>query len=69
MRGSYEVVSAKDPRWNKHGRDFICPERGALNFSMVDWVAMKQWMLGIEPPDDLQYFVFWERMPDERQGS
>lgn len=65
MRGSYEVVSLRDPRWNKCGRDFICPNRGALNFSMVDWVQHKEWELGCKPPEDLQYLIFWEKPPHE----
>lgn len=59
MRGSYQVVSLMDPRWNKIGKDFICPHRGALNFDMKKYVEKTSERLQCLPPADLRYFIYW----------
>lgn len=61
MRGWYRVVSASDPRWNKVGRDFICPNRGPLNFDMQQYVEDRTFELGADPPADLKLYVDWEK--------
>lgn len=64
MRGWYRVISASDPRWNKIGRDFICPQRGPLNFVMIDYVEKTSERLGVLPPADLKLYVDWDRKDD-----
>lgn len=62
MRGHYQVTSQSDPRWNKLGRDFICPYRGALNFNLQNHIDRTRARLQKDPPADLTYYVYWDGM-------
>ena len=61
MRGFYRVISVSDPRWNKVGKDFICPNRGPLNFDMHMYVDEKSYELGADPPPDLKLYSDWKK--------
>jgi hypothetical protein len=60
VRGWYEITSKLDPRFNKIGKDFICPYRGAMNFDRMAWVEKCCKKYGVDAPADLRYFVFWD---------
>lgn len=61
MRGWYELRSDSDPRFNKLGKDFVCPYRGSLNFDRFKHIAKICMKYGLtEPPPDIKFFIFWE---------
>lgn len=57
VQGTWQVWSAKDPRWNASGRDIV----GCFSMPVgaEKWIEEKKKELG-EPPEDLQ----WSYMKD-----